>query len=311
MAILRSTSIFVYRIQLTWVCGQSIVEIAKPKVIIVGCGNLGKKIGDIFAQHENFQILGVKRNPSGQSNFPILAKDIFANDFSAWIVAENPNYIIYSATPASSNSKDYEKIYVEGLRKITDIIESQKLQTKVFFISSTRVFNGNTNLEALDDHDEITPNDEQGRILGQAECIATKNDKGFVFRLTGIYGADRTMMIRLAQDQQSWPENRFTNRIYDEDAANIIVNIILNKHLDPKFDLPLTINITDSRPVELYLVLNFIRKKLNLPEVRLEPIDRVEGKKIISTFVSKKLNYQFKHPSFESGYTEIIQKMAR
>ena len=119
------------------------------------------------------------------------------------------------------------------------------------------------------------------------------------------------MMIRLAQDQQSWPENRFTNRIYDEDAAKIIVNIILNKHLDTKFNLPLTINITDSRPVELYLVLNFIRKKLNLPEVRLEPIDRVVGKKIISTFVSKKLNYQFKHSSFESGYTEIIQKMAK
>ena len=42
---------------------------------------LGEKIGDIFAQHTNFQVLGVRRNPSEQGNFPILAKDIFADDF--------------------------------------------------------------------------------------------------------------------------------------------------------------------------------------------------------------------------------------
>ena len=92
------------------------MEIANPKVIIVGCGNLGEKIGDIFAQHTKFQVLGVRRNPSEQGNFPILAKDIFADDFSAWIVAENPNYIIYSATPSTSKPSDYQKIYVDGLR---------------------------------------------------------------------------------------------------------------------------------------------------------------------------------------------------
>jgi nucleoside-diphosphate-sugar epimerase len=287
------------------------VEIANPKVNIIGCGNLGKKIGDIFVQHTNFQVLGVRRNPIEQGNFPILAKDIFADDFLAWIVAENPNYIIYSATPSNSKPSDYQKIYVDGLRKITDIIQSNNLQTRVFFISSTRVFNGSSKAEALDDYDEISPNDEQGEILGHAERIVTNNGQGNVFRLTGIYGLERTMMLRLAQDQQSWPANRFTNRIFDEDAANIIVKIISSKHTDPKFDLPKIINVTDSHPVEIYKVLNFIRKKLNLPEVTLESTGNVVGKKIISTFLSQKLNYQFKHTSFESGYTEIIQKMER
>jgi len=287
------------------------MEITNPKVIIVGCGNLGEKIGDIFAQHTNFQVLGIRRNPSEQGNFPILAKDIFADDFSEWIVAENPNYVIYSATPSTSKPSDYQKIYVDGLRKITDEIQSNNLQTRVFFISSTRVFNGSSKLEALDDHDEISPNDEQGEILGHAERIATKNGRGNVFRLTGIYGLERTMMLRLAQDQQSWPANRFTNRIYDEDAANIIVKIISSKHTVPQFHLPLIINITDSQPVELYAVLNFIRKKLNLPGVPLKSAGKVVGKKIISTFLSQKFNYQFMHPSFESGYTEIIQKMER
>ena len=163
----------------------------------------------------------------------------------------------------------------------------------------------------MDDHDEISPNDEQGEILGHAERITTNNGRGNVFRLTGIYGLERTMMLRLAQDQQSWPANRFTNRIYDEDAANIIVKIISSKHTVPQFHLPLIINITDSQPVELYAVLNFIRKKLNLPGVPLKSAGKVVGKKIISTFLSQKFNYQFKHPSFETGYTEIIQKMER
>jgi hypothetical protein len=46
------------------------------------------------------------------------------------------------------------------------------------------------------------------------------------------------MMLRLAQDQQSWPANRFTNRIYDEDAANIIVKIINSKHTVQNFTCP-------------------------------------------------------------------------
>lgn len=269
---------------------------------------MGKKIGEIFTQHQIFQVLGVRRNPREQSSFSILAKDIFADDFSSWIAAENPNYIIYSATPGSSEPADYQRVYVDGLKKITDIIESQNLQTKIFFISSTRVFNGSTNTEAIDDHHKITPNDEQGKILGQAEHVAIKKGKGYVFRLTGIYGVERIMLIRLAQNQKAWPENRFTNRIYDEDAANIIAKIIHNIHTDPKFDLPLILNITDSHPVELYTVLNFIRKKLNLPEVPLKLSRTVVGKRIISTFLSNKFNYQFKHPSFESGYKEIIQK---
>ena len=287
------------------------MEITNPKVIILGCGNLGKKIGEIFAEHTNFKVLGVRRNPIEQGNFPILAKDIFADDFSAWFAGENPSYIIYAATPSTSNPGDYQKIYVDGLKKITDVIQSNNLQTRIFFISSTRVFNGSSKLEALDDYDEISPNDEQGEILGHAERIATNNGRGNVFRLTGIYGLERTMMLRLAQDQQSWPENRFTNRIFDEDAANIIVKIISSIHADAKFDLPKIINVTDSHPVELYAVLNFIRKKLNLSEVPLESASNVVGKKIISTYLSQKFNYQFKYPSFESGYKEIIQKMER
>ena len=107
------------------------MEIASPKVIIVGCGNLGKKIGETFAQHTKFQVLGVRRNPGEQGNFPILAKDIFAKDSSAWIAAENPNYVIYSATPSTSKPSDYQKIYVEGFRKITDVIQSNNMQTNI------------------------------------------------------------------------------------------------------------------------------------------------------------------------------------
>jgi nucleoside-diphosphate-sugar epimerase len=128
LAVLCGALISIYRIQLTRVCDQSIVEIVNPKVIIVGCGNLGKKIGEIFAQHTKFQVLGVRRNPGDQDNFPILAKDIFAEDFSAWIVAENPNYVIYSATPSTSKPSDYQKIYVEGLRKITDVIQVNSIR---------------------------------------------------------------------------------------------------------------------------------------------------------------------------------------
>ncbi len=195
-----------------------------PKIMIIGCGRLGQIIGNFF-QINKFSVIGIRRSKAEPSKFPMYAYDIFSNEFDIFFQEQKPDYIIYSATPSSQDPKDYECIYFNGLKKVKHL-SSQLPKTKLFFISSTRVFNGHHNDIFLDDDTPTNPSDPQGEVLANAERLITDTDDGIVFRLSGIYGLDRQMMIGLAKSPHSWPENRYTNRIFDTDAAHIIYQVI-------------------------------------------------------------------------------------
>ena len=278
-----------------------------PKIMIIGCGRLGQIIGNFF-QINKFSVVGIRRSKVEPSKFPMYAYDIFSNEFDIFFQEQKPDYIIYSATPSSQDPKDYECIYFNGLKKVKHL-SSQLPKTKLFFISSTRVFNGHHNDILLDDDTPTNPSDPQGEVLANAERLITDTDDGIVFRLSGIYGLDRQMMIGLAKSPHSWPENRYTNRIFDSDAAHIIYQVISDVHEGKAIALPRVINVTDSQPIDLYTVLLFIRAKLKLQPIEDLTQDPVQGKRIVSTHLLKKMNYKFQYPDYQSGYSKIISTL--
>ena len=278
-----------------------------PKIMIIGCGRLGQIIGNFF-QINKFSVVGIRRSKVEPSKFPMYAYDIFSNEFDIFFQEQKPDYIIYSATPSSQDPKDYECIYFNGLKKVKHL-SSQLPKTKLFFISSTRVFNGYHNDILLDDDTPTNPSDPQGEVLANAERLITDADDGIVFRLSGIYGLDRQMMIGLAKSPQSWPENRYTNRIFDTDAAHIIYHVICAVHEHKAISPPRVINVTDSQPIDLYTVLSFIRSKLKLEPIEDLTQDHIQGKRIISSYLLKKMKYKFQYPNYQSGYLKIISTL--
>lgn len=278
-----------------------------PKIMIIGCGRLGQIIGNFF-QINKFSVVGIRRSKVELSKFPMHAYDIFSNEFDIFFQEQKPDYIIYSATPSSQDPKDYECIYFNGLKKVKHL-SSQLPKAKLFFISSTRVFNGHHNDILLDDDTPTNPSDPQGEVLANAERLITDTDDGIVFRLSGIYGLDRQMMIGLAKSPHSWPENRYTNRIFDTDAAHIIYQVIDAVHEGKAIATPRVINVTDSQPIDLYTVLLFIRSKLKLQPIEDLTQNPVQGKRIVSSYLLKQMNYKFQYPDYQSGYLKIISTL--
>ena len=278
-----------------------------PKIMIIGCGRLGQIIGNFF-QTNKFSVFGIRRSKVDSSKFPMYSYDIFSNEFDVFFHEQKPDYIIYSATPSSQDPKDYELIYFNGLKKVKHL-SSQLPKSKLFFISSTRVFNGHHNDTFLDDDAKTKPSDPQGEVLTNAERLITDAEDGMVFRLSGIYGLDRQMMIGLAKDPQSWPENRYTNRIFDTDAAHIIYQVICALYENKTISYPRIINVTDSQPIDLYTVLLFIRSKLKLQPIEDLTQDPVQGKRIVSSYLLKQMNYKFQYPDYQSGYLKIISTL--
>jgi len=273
----------------------------------VGCGRLGQRIGKDLSKLP-IEIIGIKRQLSKlNSPFKILALDIFSDNFSDNINLINPDFLIYSVSSDSQTVESYQKNYIEGLKVTINALSKLDGFQHLFFISSTRVY-GQISKGPLSESTLPKPIDFGGKALLEAEkCLKKITFKTTILRLSGIYGDDRRHMLGVASDLTKWPpEDRWTNRIHEEDVASFInflfTQIINNKEIE---DLYL---LTDSQSVSLYEVLRWIRTELGLSLDKSPVPNVINGKKLKSEILPK-LKFSLKHSNYKSGYHQMITKL--
>jgi len=277
----------------------------REKLLIVGCGKLGLKIGNALSK--KFEITGIKRKkPIKESLFQILEVDIFSKDFTKKIKSINPNYIIYSVAADNQTEELYQNAYVNGLRlSINASLVCSNIK-HFFFISSTRVY-GQKSEDFLSELTEPLPNDFGGRALLEGENLV-KNMllPSTTLRLSGIYGVDRAHMVALAKRPEDWPvNNRWTNRIHEDDIVHFII-FLLDKIKETPLE-PLYL-LTDNSPTPIYDVLNLIRVELNLPPNKKIGNGKPVGKKLKSKIIPG-LNFHFKYSDYLIGYKSIVNNI--
>jgi len=279
------------------------------KLLIIGCGKLGQGIGKSLAELP-IEIVGIKRQlPKITPRFEILALDIFSDKFSANVSLISPDFVIYCVSSDSQTEESYQKNYVEGLRVSIKALGQLDNFQHLFFVSSTRVY-GQVTDSFLSESINPQPSDYGGRALLDAEeCLKKTLFKSTILRLSGIYGDDRHHMLGIASDITKWPsEDRWTNRIHEEDAVSFI-SFLLNQILNKK-EIESLYLVTDSQPVSLYEVLNWIRSELGLSLDKTPVPNKINGKKLVSEILPR-LNFSFKHPNYKTGYTQMIAKLKK
>lgn len=278
-----------------------------PTLLIIGCGKLGIKIG--FDLREQFNVVGIKRTPlSDFDDFKIMYIDIFDPAFDEILTKLNPEYVIYSVAADDQSSSSYQKAYLNGLKIcINSIRDNCPRFNHLFFISSTRVY-GQNNHNIMTEVTPPQPNDFGGEVIYKGElALLSSNISASILRLSGIYGEDRTRLIKMAQNHLSWPkENRWTNRIYDQDVVNFITFLLdqLKKNIPIE---PLYL-LTDNSPALLYDVLNYIRILMGLDTIHSKPKDTYQGKQLKSV-ITPKTEFIFNYPTYEYGYNFIIDNL--
>ena len=277
----------------------------KEKLLIVGCGKLGQKIGNVLSK--KFEIVGIRRKKSNDKiHFQILELDIFNNKFKDKIISINPDYIIYSVAADNQTEKSYRDSYVNGLILSMDAALMCSNIKHFFFISSTRVF-GQKSDEFLSEFTEPLPNDFGGRALLDGEMLLRNISlPSSTIRLSGIYGGERNHMLGLARRPDDWPDsNRWTNRIHEDDIIlffSFILDKIKKMPLEPLYLL------TDNLPVPIYDVLNWIRLELDLPKHVKISKNKLDGKKLSSKIIPK-LNFNFEYSDYRIGYSSIVHNI--
>lgn len=281
------------------------MEIKNKKLLVIGCGKLGQKLG-LLAKKTPLDLLGFKRKKITSTNIRIEQQDIFDKSFFDKVKIHSPDFILYSLSADEQSEKSYRRNYVEGLKQVIKSIKYINNFQHLFFVSSTSVY-GDNNDQFIDEFSETSPKNFRGTILLEAEnLLNTVKFNSTILRLSGIYGSGRNYMIKLSQDAESWPKvDRWTNRINEDDAANFII-FLLNQCLQGEIPEKLYL-LTDKEPVTLFRLLNWIRQSLNLKNKINITSDPILGKRLRSSIIPL-LKFEYKYPTYKQGYKELIQE---
>ncbi len=274
------------------------------KVLIAGCGYVGRAVGGYFAAKGD-EVWGLSRSPQGLEGLgiqPISADLLKAETLNALPAAD---LAVLSQAPSRA-SDDYHKTYVEGARNLTKALAG-KVPRKLILISSTRVY-GQSHGEALwvDESTEPEPGDENAKSLLEAESIVLKSRiPSVVFRLGGIYGIGRNR-LRQIRSGEAKPEfaDVYVNRIHADDIVRGI-DILAQK--GKPGEIYLGVDDHPSTQREFYTWV-YDRLSIKKPALSASGLDKKHGvsNKRCSNKKIKALGMSFVYPSFRDGYKALF-----
>ncbi len=279
----------------------------KQHILIAGCGDLGNAVADLL-KHQH-HVIGLRRNADALTQgITALSGDVTTLQSLTPLNKISPNILVYCASASEQSDENYHAVYVQGLKNVLQSISQTQLK-HVFFVSSTRVYNGNTQ-EWIDESVEAIANDFGGQRLLEAEQVLnTLPCKHTALRLSGIYGPGRTRMIKLAQTPELWPQtNSWTNRIHRDDAARFIA-FLIEKCATQETISPLYI-VTDGHPTPQYEVLTWIARQFGL-NLLTQCTPALNGGKKLHNDAMMLSGFKLHHPNYQVGYCALIFPFTR
>ncbi len=278
-----------------------------PKVLIVGCGDLGTAIA--IRLQPNNEVIGLRQSnrqlPLGMQT---IQADVTQPDTLNLLEKLSPNIIIYCVATSAQTDENYQAHYVEGLKNVLATQRQNKALQHVFFVSSTRVYGQKTD-ELLDENTPAIPADFGGERLLEAEKLLKKQAyKATSIRLSGIYGKGRLYLVNTAKDTSKWPaENNWSNRIHRDDAAEFITYLV--EKVTKNQQVADCYVVTDDIPTQQYEVLTWLAKQQNIDTSNIK-VPVAQGGKRLNNRRMRDTGFQLQYPNYQAGYSDILKNLS-
>ena len=221
-----------------------------PRVLIAGCGFVGLAAARRL-HSQGWQVVGCTHSEESATAlagepFAATTCDI-ADPASVHAVASFGPFqaVVHCASSGRGGVDQYRRVYLEGVRVLREVLRPAQF----LFTSSTSVY-AQVSGEEVTEESAAEPDRETGRILLEAEALALSGD-GVVARLAGIYGPQRSVLLRKFFAGEAVIEGdgtRWINQIHRDDAAAAIAALVTGKARG-------IYNVADDRPLaqrELY-----------------------------------------------------------
>ena len=270
------------------------VQEAPGRVLLVGCGKLGTRLGERLVS-AGAEVFALRRNTAGLPG----AFSALPVDLREPVQRELPRVdaMVITLTPDIQEAADRSNGYLAALRNLATALPSRP--RRVVFVSSTRVFEGRTDYRALTEVDTPAPVTPRGRSLRDGELLASELFGAHIVRPAGIYGPGREMLLRKVIEGTPVQYAKRTNRIHETDLVRTLQTLLFAENPPP------ILHAVDQTPAALGEVVTYIAQRLELPPPpRIEP-DVASGT-ILSGALLLSLLGTLQYPTFEAGYDHVI-----
>ena len=269
------------------------------KILIVGCGDIGTKVGYKLLK-EGHTVHALKRIPPSDTNTIFYIKTDITDESQIKSINTDYDMVLFIPTVDSRTQEAYTELYDVGLNNVLSHFSRKNNKTVFIFISSSIVYSQNKGEEVSEETTLLEGVNFRADILMQAEQrVLQHNEKSIVLRFSGIYGRGEQHMVKKLKKKTPVQETPpyYTNRIHVDDCVNSILFMIekstkekLAKHI---------YNVTQTKVLSLYEYACVVAKENGLgtpvKEIRKEK-DTSQGKKISNKSLQS-LGYKFLHNS--------------
>ena len=280
------------------------------KILIAGCGDIGTRLADILSQ-KGHRVVGLRRNPPGSGNAAMVyckadmtqAQDLARLDFDF-------DQVFFMPAPDCRDTQAYEAVYQTGLNNLLNRFAAQARRPHWFLISSTSVY-GQSKGEWVDEQSPAEPKTDTGKIIRQAELkLLTANPNHVVVRCSGIYGAGRERLLKMASQTPAvqFQPPYFTNRLHQDDCAAILAFLLERRLTGQPLDNYYL--ASDDDPAPLWEVMTWLAGQLKhpppTPQQAAKTLDPDQNKRCCNLRL-KTLGYRFVYPTYKNGYLPLVK----
>lgn len=264
------------------------------RLLIAGCGDLGQRLA---ARLDGWESHGLRRRADALSE-PLVPH---SGDLSApetlKPLSGHWDAVVYTATPGERTEAGYRAAYVDGLRNLLDVVQTDRL----IFVSSTAVY-GQDAGEWVDERSPTRPGAFNGRILLEAETLA-HSAGGAAVRFSGIYGPGREWLINRVRSgpvscRRTPPV--WTNRIHADDCAAVLDHLLHVDRVEPVYAA------SDELPAPRWDVLQWLAGRLDAPGPVEDPdASGGQGKRVSSARL-RASGLTLQYPDYTHGYAAML-----
>jgi nucleoside-diphosphate-sugar epimerase len=277
-----------------------------PRILIAGCGYVGRTAADSF-HAAGWEVEGwvhSAKSAAALATKPYCVSVVDVSQRSE--VSEHArdfDAIIHCVSSRGGDAEMYRGIYLNGARNLLNTFPT----AKVLFTSSTSVYAQRDGSRVTEESD-TKPTRETGCILLETENLVL--DKGgIVARLAGIYGPGRSVLVTRFLNGTATidPESdHFVNQVHREDIASALF-LLLNR--EPQLRAQIY-NVVDDQPIFQSECYRWLARKLNRPFPAIGKSQRQrkrgDSNKQVSNSKLRQLGWAPQYPTFADAMEKSI-----
>lgn len=268
------------------------MEAIRADVLLVGCGDLGSRIGKLLAAG-GLDVVGIRRRIDRLPN-QIRGVSLDIANPATVVPPISADLIVVALTADGSDVQAYRKTYVDGMLRVLSAVQHCE---RAVLVSSTGVYGDRDDL--IDESAVPQPSRPTGEVLLEAEqAFHDAIPGGVVARLSGIYGPGRDRLVEQVRRGENSDPGLWSNRIQVDDAAAAVVHLLT-------LDQPASAYIvSDSEPSMIGDVRAYIAQLLGVDWA--EASAAAHGKQLSSQLL-RGTGWVPRFGTYREGFTSLLR----